>query len=269
MSRLRAAINHFPRVKARLRLLRDLVFPFASVSSHYVRVKDTDADRVAARLRAAWQADELPARQRELVNHQLTEYRRGSSVEVFDVMVSILRKLCREGEKASVLEVGCSSGFYSEVFAVAGLPVDYTGCDYSTSFVDLARKSYPGLRFDIEDATALRYPDSAFDVVISGCCLLHIPEYEQAIAETARVAKRYAIFHRTPVVMGEPTKYFRKQAYGVETVEIHFNERELFLIFQQHGLELIETHTLNEERDPANREHGNANRTYVCQKATQ
>lgn len=262
MSRFRAVINHFPVLKTRLKLLRDLVFPFASVSSHYVQVKDADADREAARLRSAWQADELPARQRDLVNHQLAEYRRGGPVDVFDVMVSALRKLCHEGERASVLEVGCSSGFYSEVFTVAGLPVDYTGCDYSTAFIELARQSYPGLRFDVGDATALRYPDAAFDVVISGCCLLHIPEYEKAIEEAARVARRYVVFHRTPVVMGEPTKYFRKQAYGVETVEIHFNEDELLSIFYRHGLVLIETHTLNEER-------GNANRTYVCRKVIQ
>jgi SAM-dependent methyltransferase len=245
--------------------VRDALMPAAPVSSHYIAMNDAEADSEAARLRASWQSDALPRRQRELVDRQLADYRRGTPIDVFDVMVRALRKLST-GERASVLEVGCSSGFYSEVFAIAGVPAAYTGCDYSEAFIALAREIYPALRFDVEDATALRYPDEAFDVVISGCCLLHIPEYEAAVAETARVAKRYAIFHRTPVVMGQPNKYFRKQAYGVETVEIHFNEPQFLALLQNHGLELMETFTLHEQRDADNPQRGNANRTYLCRK---
>ncbi len=112
----------------------------------------------------------------------------------------------------------------------------------------------------------MRYADASFDIVISGCCLLHIPEYEQAIAETARVARKHAVFHRTPVVFGEPTKYFRKQAYGVETVEIHLNEGALLMMFQRHGLELIDTTTLDETLDSSDSERGTATRTYLCRK---
>ena len=60
----------------------------------------------------------------------------------------------------------------------------------------------------------MRYRNNAFDVVISGCCLLHILEYEEAVAEVVRVARSYAIFHRTPFVLEEPNRYFRKLAYG-------------------------------------------------------
>ena len=163
----------------------------------------------------------------------------------------------------SVLEVGCSSGFYSEVFEIARLDLSYAGCDYSDAFIELARQKYPALRFDVEDATALKYGDNAFDIVISGCCLLHIPEYEVAVAETARVTCRYAIFHRTPVVLGQPNVYYRKQAYGVETVEIHFNEPQFLKLLDRQGLELIATYTLDEfVQDGV----GSANRTYVCKK---
>jgi hypothetical protein len=100
-------------------------------------------------------------------------------------------------------------------------------------------------------------------VVISGCCLLHIPEYEAAVAETARVARQYAIFHRTPVVLGQPNRYYRKQAYGVETVEIHFNEPQFLALLAQHGLELTKTSTLSQEGDELN---GSAVRTFLCRK---
>jgi ubiquinone/menaquinone biosynthesis C-methylase UbiE len=266
---MRVAINRFPKLKAQLKRLRDVLMPSASVSSHYIEMKPAEAGGEAARLRSAWQADKLPRRQRELVNRQLEEYRRGLPVDVFDVLVRALRKLPGMQQNMSVLEIGCSSGFYSEVLRIAELPMNYTGCDYSEAFIALAREIYPALHFDVEDATALHYPTNSFDVAISGCCLLHIPEYETAIAETARVAKQYAVFHRTPVVIGQPNKYFRKRAYGVETVEIHFNEPQFFALIEQHGLVLEAIFTLSEEQDANNPQVGSANRTYVCRKVTQ
>jgi SAM-dependent methyltransferase len=217
----------------------------------------------AARLRGAWLSQEVPARQRHLVEDQLAGFRRGARVDVFDVMVKALRDLPETTEGMSVLEIGCSSGYYAEVLRIAGIDLTYTGCDYSAAFVSLAREKYPHLRFDVEDATVLRYADSAFDIVVSGSCLLHIPEYAQAVAETARVARRYAIFHRTPVVLGQPEKRFRKSAYGVEMVEIHFNEPQFLLLLAQHGLALIATYTLFETVSSG---VGSAQRTYVCKK---
>lgn len=261
LSTMRTVINRFPKFRARLKRLHKALT--------YKEMNQAEAPTEAARLRSAWQADELPRRQRALVDKQLEEFHRGHPVDVFDVLVRALRELQGLPHDASVLEIGCSSGFYSEVIDIAGLPFAYTGCDYSEAFITLAREKYPALRFDVEDATALQYRDNSFDVVISGCCLLHIPEYEQAVAETARVARHYAIFHRTPVLIGRPNKHFRKQAYGVETMEIHFNEPEFLALIEQHGLKLEATFTLNEERDASNPQTGSANRTYVCRKVTQ
>lgn len=256
-------LNQFPRLKRTLRYFRERLCPGATISSHYVQIQGREAEQESSRLRGAWQSKDLPARQRELVDTQLAALRRGEPVDVFDVMTRALRALPADVRGMSVLEVGCSSGFYSEVFEIAGLDVSYAGCDYSDAFIGLARQKYPALRFDVEDATALKYGDNAFDIVISGCCLLHIPEYEAAVAETARVARRYAIFHRTPVVLGQPNVYYRKQAYGVETVEIHFNEPQFLELLARLGLELIATYTLDESAQSG---VGSANRTYVCRK---
>ncbi len=260
---LRSMRNRFPRLKRLLNLWVQKSPIGAGVSSHYVQIEGREAEQESSRLRGAWQSHDLPARQRQLVDTQLAAWRRGEPVDVFDVMTRALRDLPSDVRGLSVLEVGCSSGFYSEVFEFAGLDVYYAGCDYSDAFIRLARQKYPALRFDVEDATALKYGENAFDIVISGCCLLHIPEYEAAVAETARVARRYAIFHRTPVVLGQPNVYYRKQAYGVETVEIHFNEPQFLELLARHGLELIATYTLDESVQGG---VGSANRTYVCRK---
>lgn len=265
-SALRSMLNRFPRLKRMLKNLAQRLSAGAGVSSHYVQIQGREAEQESSRLRDAWQSQDLPARQRELVDTQLAAYRRGEPVDVFDVMTRALRALPSDVHGMSVLEVGCSSGFYSEVLEIAGLDVSYTGCDYSDAFIGLARQKYPALRFDVEDATSLNYGDDAFDIVISGCCLLHIPEYEAAVAETARVARRYAIFHRTPVVLGQPNVYYRKQAYGAETIEIHFNEPQFLALLACHGLELIATYTLDESVQGG---VGSANRTYVCRKKNQ
>lgn len=256
---LRALVNRFPRLKAALRR----ALPSRGVSSHYVELGDDEANRESSRLRSAWQDTDLPARQRELVDRQLAEYRRGTKIDVFDVLVGAVRGLQDGNKPLNMLEIGCSSGYYSEVFQIAGVAASYRGCDYSEGFIAMARQRYPAVGFDVQDATQLDYKDAAFEVAISGCCLLHIPEYETAVAETARVASRYAIFHRTPVVVGQPNKYFRKLAYGVETVEIHFNEPGFLALLARCGLALIGTHTLDENVVQG---VGSATRTYVCQK---
>ncbi|MCB1937594.1 MAG: class I SAM-dependent methyltransferase [Rhodocyclaceae bacterium] len=262
-ARLRALLNRFPRLKAVLKGVKRRMVPDDGVSTHYVELAGDQAGSESVRLRQAWQDDSLPARQRHLVDAELAQFRSGTPVPVFDVLVRSLRDLTDGPAPFSLLEIGCSSGYYAEVMQIANVPAQYTGCDYSAHFIAMARERYPERQFDVEDATRLRYDDAAFDVVVSGCCLLHIPEYAKAVAETARVARRYVIFHRTPVVVGQPDKYYRKLAYGVETIEIHFNEPAFLALLDRHGLERVATHTLDET---IRQGVGSASRTYVCRK---
>ena len=243
--RQRKLLNRFPRFKR----MAQRLLPARRVSTHY---RELASDRCAAeleRLGSALKSETLPERQRELVDQELTAYRQGAAVPVFDVLKRSLSDLARAGESFRVLEVGCSSGYYSEVLAIAGLAVRYAGCDYSEAFVAMA--------------TALAYPDDAYDVVISGCCLLHISAYSLAISETVRVACHYVIFHRTQVVVGRPDVCYLKKAYGVETFEIHFDEAGFLTLLAASGLELIATHTLDETLVGV---QGHATRSYVCRK---
>lgn len=259
-------LSQFPLLRRVLRIVRNRLFPGSSVSSRYESIRGNEANLEGQRLRTAWQDDALPQRQRELVEQQLRQYRAGTRIDVFDVLIDCLRALPDLNPGMTVLEVGCSSGFYSEVLDISGLPLKYSGCDYSDAFIKLAHEKYPSINFAVEDATALNYPAQNFDIVVSGCCLLHIPEYAKAVEETARVARCYAIFHRTPVVWGLPEQWYRKQAYGVETVEIHFNEPEFLALLKRNGLELLATHTLHAEKQDASGIRGHAIRTYVCRK---
>jgi ubiquinone/menaquinone biosynthesis C-methylase UbiE len=138
-----------------------------------------------------------------------------------------------------LLEVGCGSGYYSEVFAslVAG-GVRYTGIDYSEAMIARAHTRYPSAAFEVADATSLPYADNAFDIVFNGVSLMHILEYPAAIRQAARVAGRYCIFHSVPVFDDHRTTYLRKYAYGAPVVEIVFGKQELMSLCQAAGLRL-------------------------------
>lgn len=233
------------------------------ISSGHTIISRTEAEQL--QFDNQWQDPKLPAKQLEIVKKELADIRERQQYPAhMKALVDEIRALALD--HPSVLEIGCSSGYYNEVFDVAGLTVDYHGCDYSAAFIDLAKQRYPTLPFQVADGTALPYADASFAVAISGCCILHILNYEKAIAETARVAKRYAIFHRTPVLHCHPTTYTRKKGYGVDMIEILFNETELFELFYRHGLAVIATHTPSLNVNVPELGEQAFTKNYVCQK---
>jgi ubiquinone/menaquinone biosynthesis C-methylase UbiE len=138
-----------------------------------------------------------------------------------------------------LLEVGCGSGYHSDVFAtlLAG-GVRYTGVDYSNAMIARARARAPSSAFEVADATRLPYADGAFDIVFNGVSLMHIIDYQAAIREAARVAAGYCIFHTVPVFHDYRTTFLRKYAYGAPVVEVIFSKQELMQCCRDAGLRL-------------------------------
>jgi len=170
--------------------------------------------------------------------------------------------------RARVLEVGCGSGYYSEVFATL-LPdrVAYTGMDYSAAMIARARTAYPSAVFDVADATSLPYADCAFDIVFNGVSLMHILDYPAAIREAARVAGGYCIFHSVPVFDGHQTTFLKKYAYGSPVVEIIFGKQELASLCLGAGLRLEREWTSIPYDVSEVTGHHSAARTYLFSKA--
>jgi len=215
----------------------------------------------------AWKDPSVPQRQyNACTRKQLQDYRNGFPVEPFDALVNILKDNITNFENQKLLEIGCSSGYYSEVLKIKGINVAYYGCDYSESFIKFARNLFPDRAdFQAEDACALAYPDKSFDIVVSGCCLLHIMDYKKAIEETTRVVKDYVVFHRTPVLHKKETTYFIKTAYGVRMFEIHFNERELLRLIRENDLKIVDIITFNASFEESIGDFY-ATKTYLCKK---
>ncbi len=116
--------------------------------------------------------------------------------------------------------------------------VRYSGIDYSDAMIARARARYPSVAFEVADATRLPYADAAFDIAFNGVSLMHIVDYQAAINEAARVAKRFCIFHSVPVFDDYRTTYLRKYAYGAPVVEVIFGKQELMSLCAAAGLRL-------------------------------
>lgn len=207
-----------------------------------------------------WKDNGIPLKQWSRVERQLQNI---SDIQEFKAIVDCVR--ATNLKNPSILEVGCSSGYLSEVLKKAGIKARYEGTDYSPAFIHFAKEKYPDIKFTVNNATNLHYKNNCFDIIVSGCCLLHIVNYQKAIVETARVAKKYAIFHRTPVLHSLPTSFLTKTAYGIGMLDIYFNEEELIDLFYKNNLVVIKTRTISQGRIPELK-GDMAIKNYLCRK---
>jgi len=99
-----------------------------------------------------------------------------------------------------VLEIGTGQGLGTIFLAEKLNGSRFVATDNESDMVDTAirnvKKSGLEDRIRVEwgDALSLNFPDRSFDAAVSITVLHHVPTYEKAIAEAARVLKRGGIF---------------------------------------------------------------------------
>jgi ubiquinone/menaquinone biosynthesis C-methylase UbiE len=223
-------------------------YPVPSMISHGHKV--IRFDQVTSEMTTAWQSKEIPEKQRGIVQKELARMYQGDIPLIYKVLADCLYPHADPG--CSILEIGCASGYYYEILEyLLNKPITYTGVDYSENLIQMAKDFYNRPEFHVADGSNLPFGDGQFSVAISSCILLHVPNYREHIRETARVTKRFVVAHRTPVCRMRPTQYLKKYAYGIETVELIFNEQEIISEFLSQGLKLVMTHqySANEDQD--------------------
>src|SRR5262249_44666091 len=210
-------------------------------STDYRILRDVDEARNATTSSPGWLAARTVARQERAYQGLSEAMKRGEPRLDFSVAAEAVAATGLA--KPSLLEIGCGSGYYSEVFATL-LPngVAYKGIDYSEPMIARARAQYPATSFEVADATRLPYADQSFDIAFNGVSLMHIVDYAAAITEAARVA-RYCILHTVPVFDDHATTYLRKYAYGAPVVEVVFGKEELMGVCEASGLRLEQAWT--------------------------
>jgi SAM-dependent methyltransferase len=89
------------------------------------------------------------------------------------------------------LDVCCGSGVITEAIVERNVPATVAGVDASAEQIRFARqhRAYPNVIFETADAMALPFPDSSFDVVVSGLGLNYLPSPGRALEEFRRVTR--------------------------------------------------------------------------------
>jgi trans-aconitate methyltransferase len=97
-------------------------------------------------------------------------------------LVELLGPQAGEG----ILDLGCGTGALTA--EIAGRGAEVLGVDRSEEMISQARKKFPALRFQVLDATQLRFK-AEFDAVFSNAVLHWIPEAVQVIGGVAQALK--------------------------------------------------------------------------------
>jgi ubiquinone/menaquinone biosynthesis C-methylase UbiE len=138
-------------------------------------------------------------------------------------------------DASALLEVGCGSGYFSRILGSHFPDVRYVGLDYSERMIRLARERYPRVTFVRGDATRLDFSDNAFDLLIDGAALIHIPEWQRALGEYSRVSHGPVILNSLTLTDSGPTRTLTKRAYGRPVVELVFSRSHLLEVIASLG----------------------------------
>src|SRR3989344_1428471 len=98
------------------------------------------------------------------------------------------------GKGAKVLDLGCASGFQSQLLKDLGLKV--VGLDLSPKMIAAAKKRVPGVKFVVGDMTNMTFK-STFNGVYARASLLHIPKklVPKVLKSVHKVLKDNGIFY--------------------------------------------------------------------------
>jgi SAM-dependent methyltransferase len=94
----------------------------------------------------------------------------------------------------SVLDVGCATGGFYQVFRTLDPSITYTGVDFSREMVRQAKKNFPQVSFAACDGGALPFRAETFDVVYCSGAIHLAPNWRDIIRSCWRVAKKFFIF---------------------------------------------------------------------------
>ena len=101
-------------------------------------------------------------------------------------MLAGFAELVRAADGGPVADVGCGTGRVTAYLDGLGLPV--FGIDLSPGMIEVARQSYPGLRFEVGSMLALDLPDASLGGLLAWYSVIHVPD--------ERVPEAFAEFYR-------------------------------------------------------------------------
>jgi len=114
--------------------------------------------------------------------------------EVVDLQIGsktrsmVRERLTREAHLGKVVEIGCGTGFYTQVLAAKADSLVAT--DLSSRMLTVAKERFKAanVTFQVEDCHETSLPDEAFDTVFIGL-VIHFTRPEKTLVEMRRILK--------------------------------------------------------------------------------
>jgi SAM-dependent methyltransferase len=127
-------------------------------------------------------------------------------------ILALFAELVRAEGTGPVADIGCGPGRLTAYLQGVGL--DAFGIDLSPGMIDVARRDYPGLRFEVGSMTDLDLADESLTGLLSWFSLIHVPDDEvpAVLAEFRRVLRPGA-----PILLGfhgGDTSRLKTEGYG-------------------------------------------------------
>jgi len=94
----------------------------------------------------------------------------------------------------AIMDAGCGDGFSTELIVKRFAPSHVAAFDLMPEQIRLAERRKLGVRFRVGDARQVDATDSSFDAVFVFAILHHIPQWDTALSEMARVLKPSGAF---------------------------------------------------------------------------
>jgi ubiquinone/menaquinone biosynthesis C-methylase UbiE len=167
-------------------------------------------------------------------------------------LAEMLRSFVQPDEGERALDVGTGAGALA--LALAPLVREVVGVDREPALLEKARERAPANATFVEgDATALPFPDAAFDLVATLRTLHHIHRPELAVAELVRVTRpqgRVLVVDQLapidPLAALELDRFERTRAPDHERL---LSDQDLRGLFDANRLSLIREEHVSETRD--------------------
>ncbi len=102
---------------------------------------------------------------------------------------AIIARLGRLSSQATIVDVGCSTGYLLEDLAQGYPTATLFGLDLVESGLVKAHRAVPSARLVRADACELPFADQSVEAIVSANLLEHVPDDEQALREMARILR--------------------------------------------------------------------------------
>ncbi len=102
---------------------------------------------------------------------------------------ALLHRMLAPSAGETLLDVGCGTGWFTRRFADSN-DLHVTGLDPNAEWLDYARHRAPQVEWLEGDARKLPFEDGSFDHVSSVTALCFVDDWQQALHEMVRVARR-------------------------------------------------------------------------------